>query len=112
MPRRGDYRSLLTCELSQVERDVLDEMKRLAGIGSDANLARIALWSLGDHLGLELPDGVFDLRLGSGAWARNPRVRQDAACPPLPLPAPIWRATPKRPAADHPWRGAEPRGER
>jgi hypothetical protein len=106
MARQPNTASVLTCECSPEEREALDEMKRLASVGSDANLVRIALWSLADHLGVEMPDGVFDLRLGQGGWwARNPKLKQDAACPPVPLPAPRPRPKPRRPAPTHPWRG-------
>lgn len=75
-------------------------MKIAAGVASDANLVRIALWSLGDHLGVDMPNGVFDLRERKGwIYARkraNPKVRQHELFP---------RAKPKAPAPNHPWRG-------
>lgn len=49
-------------------------------IDSDANLIRAALWSLGDHLGVDMPDGVFDMRRrGSGdkgGRTVNPKISQ------------------------------------
>lgn len=82
---------------------MLGEMMRAGGITSDANLVRVALWSLADHMGLDVPNGVFDLRqyVGSAGQPRvarttpNPKVRQDRP----------WRQ-PKQPKT-HPWAQAE-----
>jgi hypothetical protein len=91
---------MLSCECSAAERELLDQMKAAAGVGTDANLVRIALWSLADHLDLEMGPTVFDLRGHGGPGRRvrrrpNPKIRQD-----VPRPA-------QRPAPDHPWRGAD-----
>jgi len=64
----------VSCELSKADRGVLDEMKVKAGVASDANLARVALWSLADHLGIDMADGVFDLRRAQKQ--RNPKISQ------------------------------------
>jgi hypothetical protein len=99
MSRRPTDAMTLSCPLTEVDRAVIEEMKRAAGVSSDANLARIALWSLADHLDLPMPNTVFDLCLpcGNGQMKaqRNPKVRQHD----------IPRQKPKTPAADHPWRG-------
>jgi hypothetical protein len=89
---------MLSCECTGAERDVLDQMKAAAGVGTDANLVRIALWSLADHLDLPMGPGVFDLRGIGGPGRRvrrraNPKIRQD-----VPFRQP-------KPAPDHPWRG-------
>src|SRR5688572_28228722 len=79
MPPRSDRASSAFVELSRDERAILDRMKVLAGVATDPNLLRIALWSLADHYDLEMPSGVFDLRESSGHWTRtkrNPRIRQ------------------------------------
>ena len=78
MSRRADDVAMLSCALSEAEVGVIERMKELAVVGSDANLVRIALWSLADHYGLEMGRGVFDLRTpGPGKQtAPNPRVRQ------------------------------------
>jgi hypothetical protein len=90
---------MLSCECSAAEREVLDRMKTAAAVGTDANLVRIALWSLADHLELEMGPGVFDLRGHGGRGRRrlrqpNPKIRQHD---------PLSQPT-RRPAPDHPWR--------
>lgn len=74
MPRRF-YVSMLSCACTDIETAVIDEMKRAAGLTSDANLVRTALWSLADHLGVEMPDAA---RSASGETVRVSR-RKEAA---------------------------------
>jgi hypothetical protein len=98
-PRRFPLQ--LTCELSPKEHQLVDQMKQACGVASDANLARVALWSLADHLDLPMPNGVFDLREHGGqnkkvARSPNPKIRQDAP------PRSSARVQPK----SHPWQEA------
>lgn len=96
MPRRpGDI--LLMCALTAEERAACDTMKAQCAIGSDANLVRIALWSLADEWDLTLGPGAFDCRHYQG----RPRPRK--VKPGTHTPARVY-ARPKRPAAGHPWR--------
>jgi hypothetical protein len=37
-------------------------MRAMVGAKSDADLVRLALWNFADHLDLDLPNTVFDLR--------------------------------------------------
>ena len=89
---------MLSCECSAAEREVLDRMKTAAHVETDANLVRIALWSLADHLEVAMGPSEFDLRgqSGHGRVRRrpNPKIRQHE-----PLSPPT-----RRPAPDHPWR--------
>jgi hypothetical protein len=104
---------MLSCECSAAEREVLDRMKTAVmewdpndmcrdlskRKGTDANLVRIALWSLADYLEVEMGPTVFDLRGHGGRGRRrlrmpNPKIRQHAPLPQIP----------RRPAPDHPWR--------
>lgn len=66
---------MISCAFDTREALAIAEMKRAGGVDSDANLVRIALWSLADHMGLDLPLGV----LGIEPFA-NP------ACPTLTYP--------------------------
>jgi hypothetical protein len=81
MPRRVDDCTTLTCACTALETDVLGQMRAAGGVTSDANLVRIALWSLADHMGLDVPNGAFDLRHYAGGAppvrVPNPKVRQD-----------------------------------
>jgi hypothetical protein len=90
---------MLSCECSADEREVLDRMKTAVLVKTDANLVRIALWSLADHLELEMGPSVFDLRKQTQSGPRdrvrrtpNPKIRQDRP----------YRQP--KPAPDHPWR--------
>lgn len=99
MPPRADRVNAAYVELSCDERAAMDRMRAACAATSDPNLIRIALWSLADHLELEMPNGVFDLREHRGYTAvhvKNPKIRQHE---------PLPRAKPKKPATDHPWRG-------
>jgi hypothetical protein len=66
------------CAMTADERAVLDAMLRATGCSSYANLVRTALWSLADHLDIEMPDGVFDLHDIGRPRRRNPQIRQTA----------------------------------
>ncbi len=83
------------------ERVAFTRLADAVGATSGANVIRIALWSLADHAGVDMPDGVWDLRthdkvgVPRGATpprVPNPRIRQDR---------PFRRP---KPAAAHPWR--------
>lgn len=52
----------LCVHLSAVERDVVEEMKAMTGLASDANLARLALWHLAKHLDLRIGAETFRTR--------------------------------------------------
>jgi hypothetical protein len=69
--RRDDDTNLLTT-VSPEERDVCDELKRLALLDTDANLLRLALWHLARWYELALPDEIFALRV------------RGRSCPPVP----------------------------
>lgn len=101
MARRTDD-VLVSVACDDAELAVLDEMRRSGAVDSNANLMRIALWSLADHLGLNVPSGVFDLRpwgghvprtgrtaVGKSTYKRkpNPKIRQH-----------------EPPRKNHPWR--------
>ena len=74
--RRKDDR-LVAVAVSDSERDALTAMRIAVGIDSDANLLRTALWSLGDHIGVDMPNGVFDLRTREKAHlVVNPKISQ------------------------------------
>lgn len=96
-PRPSRIKSIYV-EVDGVEVPLLDRMMQMCSVTSHANLLRIALWSLGDHLEVEMPNGCFDLRLreGTGRIARKkcPRVRQGYARPKRPSDTHPWRATP------------------
>jgi hypothetical protein len=100
MGRRLDTDRTLRCDLSTDERATIDHMKQACGVATDANLARIALWSLGDHLDLTMPSGVFDLRQhggqNKGRRTANPHLRQHQPPRPSARPQPVT----------HPWRVA------
>ena len=89
-------------DMDQPETEILGRMMSATGATSEANLLRIALWSLADHLDIGMPNGVFDLRQWGGhvstqpkkpktVRVRNPRIRQHVA-----------------PAKTHPWRKTWP----
>lgn len=99
MPRRTDD-ILVSVAMSDQELAVLAEMRRSGSVDSDANLIRIALWSLADHLDLDVPLGVFDLRNHGGSLAQRPNG---------PRTTPKTRPNPhisqhQPPAKNHPWR--------
>lgn len=93
---------MLSCACSAEEMACVDEMKVLAGVASDANLVRIALWNLADHLDMNPPNTVFDLREHTKPEElRKPRrtakrVTQQA----------VRTRQQQLPSADHPWRTA------
>ncbi len=101
MPRRQDDVSSITVACTGLESDLVSEMMRASGCGSACNLIRVALWSLADHMGLDVPNGAFDLRTYQGSTGRireprvqpNPKVRQDRP----------WKQP--KPNKIHPWRG-------
>ena len=46
----------------QVEREVIDEMKRVGGFVRDEDVLAYAIWVAASlHLGVDVPRGVFDL---------------------------------------------------
>lgn len=98
--RRQDDESTISVALTTADAAIVDQMKVAAGVASDANLMRVALWSLADHMGLEMPNGVFDLRnyVGNKNQPKkekntpNPKVKQDVP----------WKAP--KPKRSHPWR--------
>jgi len=101
MPRRADDVSSITVACTGLEQDVISTMMAASGCGSACNLVRIALWSLADHMGLDVPNHAFDMRLYHGSRGRpgavrtkpNPKVRQDRP----------WKQP--KPGKSHPWRG-------
>ena len=69
---------LVECACSPEEMEVIGRMRMAGGCDSDANLVRVALWKLAQHMDLlETPANAFQLR--------NPKTRQ-------------------RPKKKHPWR--------
>jgi hypothetical protein len=72
---------VLQVALDATERAVIDEIRRAGGLDSDANAVRAALWSLADHMQLDVPNGAFDLRNPSGhprPKKPNPKIKQEA----------------------------------
>jgi hypothetical protein len=100
MSRRKDD-ALLCCAASPEEAECCRQMREAGGINSDANLIRVALWSLADHMMIDVPSGIFDMRFtpgpdGNTQTKPNPKIKQDKPWePPLP---------PKKPSRKHPWR--------
>ena len=103
MARRQQDIATLCCPATSLEVCTVAQMRAACGATSDANLIRIALWSLADHMGIDPPSGVFDCRTPGamkGAPSHNPKratpgskIRQD-------------RPFVRRGATDaHPWRG-------
>lgn len=46
----------------EVEREVIDEMKRVGGFVRDEDVLAYAIWVAASlHLGVDVPRGVFDL---------------------------------------------------
>jgi len=74
MTRRTTSCGMVSFDISHEERQALDHLKQLADVNSDANLARVALWSLADELGVDLPNGVFDRRHSTGRWPLKVRA--------------------------------------
>jgi hypothetical protein len=62
MGRRETDSVVTACPLSVRERLLLDEMKRIVGVSSDANLVRAALWFYARHLDVDVYVGDFSLR--------------------------------------------------
>jgi hypothetical protein len=72
---------VLQVAIDATERAVIDEIRRAGGLDSDANAVRTALWSLADHMQLDVPNGAFDLRHPSGNHRPknpNPKIRQES----------------------------------
>lgn len=68
--REGDTPHAM--EFSALEWEALEEMRRITGCTTTANLIRTALWSYSEFLEMriDLRLGVFDERHGSGTWRR------------------------------------------
>lgn len=60
--RRETDTVVTACPLSVRERLLLDDMKRIVGVTSDANLVRSAIWFYARHLDIEVYAGDFGLR--------------------------------------------------
>jgi hypothetical protein len=71
MSRRTTDVGVLSCACSHDEMACVDEMKLRAAVVSDADLVRVALWNLADHLQLDPVNGVFDLRPNLGSSTRR-----------------------------------------
>lgn len=73
--------------MTENELALAQELMRRLGIGTLPNLIRSALWSLADFVdpNLASPE-LFDLRLGTGTWKRNPEGRTTEDPPVLPSP--------------------------
>lgn len=72
------YDRLVAFCADDAERKVMANMilaSRPDRIDSVANLIRAALWSLGDDLGVDMPDGVFDMRRRGCAGGRVPKPK-------------------------------------
>jgi len=63
----------VTCQCDPQETDVIGQMRAASGATSDANLIRVALWSLANQLGIEMSSDVFAVRVE--AKARKPHAR-------------------------------------
>lgn len=61
MPMRASD-SAIGCELSPRERECLDDMKARAGIASDADAIRTALYRFAVHLDVTVDTSMFRLR--------------------------------------------------
>jgi hypothetical protein len=59
---RRDGDSLICCELNLRERDAVEEMKRLGGFSTDANLVRTALYRLAVFFETNLDTSLFAVR--------------------------------------------------
>lgn len=46
---------------TELERPIVDEIKRIGGFVSDDDACAYALWFAATHLGIDVPRGVFDL---------------------------------------------------
>ena len=114
MSRKPDDVVVTTVWMNARERLILDEMRGLAKLDSDANLLRCALWFYAKHLdvpGLHYSD--FGLRQrGTAGRVRNPVSRkvcgERAKQPKEPRqtrtvkePKEPWNG---KPSTDHPWR--------
>jgi hypothetical protein len=71
MARRETDTSELVCPLTAREREACDEMKRLCGLVSDADLVRSGLYKLAMHLDLPIGVDYFALRFADGARRRR-----------------------------------------
>ena len=72
--RQRDIRTL-ACPLTVRERRMVDDLKAVAGLGSDANLVRTALYALARHLDLE---GLTPRDFGLRSAGRSTRVTRDS----------------------------------
>lgn len=98
MPRRKSDVHMLNCPVTADEHAVVDEMRRRGAVDSDANLIRIALWSLANEWGdIGVPNGCFDCR-SHHANPQNLRARARVTK------APKAPRAKQPPSADHPWR--------
>lgn len=105
MARRDEDVKTLTVPATKDEAAVIDEMKIAAAVVTDADLVRVALWNLADHLDIEMPNGVFDLRPRMlSAKARAARKAQQHANKTAPAETPIAQPQAQPQPADHPWR--------
>jgi hypothetical protein len=67
---RRDESSLACCEMSPRERLIVDGLKSMLGIGSDADMLRVALWNYARWQGVALTSDAFRLR-GAGKRAAS-----------------------------------------
>lgn len=72
MRRQADIKTL-TCPLLPRERDVVDELKGILGLASDADLVRVALFNQARMSGVDVSLEVFAIRggVGSGGLRRK-----------------------------------------
>jgi hypothetical protein len=73
MSRRQSDVSMLCCPLTVRERLICDDMRKMTGLHSDADLGRLGLWHLAKHLDQRLDADVFALRHGTEGQAIKPR---------------------------------------
>lgn len=73
MSRNDTDIAIATCPLTVRERLIVDEMKAIAGLGSDANLVRAALFCFARQLHVE---HVHYTDFGLRAPGRSTRVRR------------------------------------
>ena len=103
MPRRQSDTAMLSCACSRDEREAIDQMKAAAGLGSDADLVRTALWNFSEHLEMDFPMGVFDLRPCVGATGRRGQVPWNKGKK-KPKAAKVTKNLAQKQPADHAWR--------
>jgi hypothetical protein len=95
MSRRETDIVTTVCSLSVRERLILDDMKRILGLASDANLIRSSLWFYARHLDLPVQVGDFGLRMpGRSRRTRRPAGKQSAV-PRRPAPVTMLPPRPK-----------------